>query len=232
MKVFLKRALLWIWKTVLTFALLFLASALLRSLILLPAGLDEKTALWPLAAGFMGGLLIFCLGWRFTRLYVLGHELTHWLAAKLCARRTGEFRVSAEGGSVAVENPNVFIVLAPYFVPLFALVWIGLYGVGQLFLDWDRGSPLTVFYAGVGLFYAYHTVLTAQSLWRGQQDLQLFGPLFSLSVITSANLGILLMSIMVAGRQWGRGWRVLLESLEKNWESVEALAEVARRALS
>jgi len=200
-----------VFRTAATPVLLFLTVAVGWTILLLPVNLSPRVAALPATVGFAVGAIIFSLGCRFSGLYVLGHELTHYLAAKLCFRKTGPLKVGLRDGSVTVEHPNVFIVLSPYIIPGFALAWIGLYGV-ILFVYPEPGWRLvSAFYAGVGLSYAYHVVLTFVALWRGQDDLKLYGPVFSLSAIFFGNAVTVFAATVIAGRHWHEALPLLVK---------------------
>ena len=123
-------------------------------------------------------------------LYVLGHELTHWLAAKLFRRPTGAFHWGLQSGSVAVAAPNGAIILAPYCIPFYFLLALGVLAFCTLVRP--AWAADTRFQAGaallLGLCYAYHLALTARALWHGQSDLRHCGVLLSLVFIIGCNL--------------------------------------------
>ena len=202
----------------LTLVLLYLSIALGWTMVELPANLDRHSALLPGSIGFASGLILFSIGCRFLALYVVGHELTHWLAAKLFLRKTGTFRVGSASGCVAVERPNVWIVLAPYFIPVYTLIWIGFYGVFCFWHGPATGRIAQLFHAGVGFSYAFHTVLTFQALLHGQQDLRLYGRTFSLSLILFCNLAILLVCLIVASRQFSYGTQLFARHVSTMWQ--------------
>ena len=54
------------------------------------------------------GLITFKFICKFNPIYVFGHEFAHWLAAKICRRRTGKLSIGLKSGSVEVEKPNTF----------------------------------------------------------------------------------------------------------------------------
>lgn len=196
--------------------LLAAAAALARALVLLPANLPQTRGMTALSVGFVGGVLAFWFVVRLPRLYVLGHELTHWLTALVFRRRTRGFRVGLEGGSVMVERPNMWIVLAPYFVPVYTLLWIGLYGFYRLV----RGAPdpggiaATVAYAGVGVTYAFHVVWTVIALRTGQSDLRMHGVVLSILLIVCLNLLFVYGGMVVATRRYTAGVQCLIRGGE------------------
>ncbi len=209
-------------RCVLIAVLLYLSVGMLLSMVAMgmPQSMARQATWVPVTVGFLGGLVLFVAGCRFFVLYVFGHELTHWLAAKLFGRRTGRFRVGKSGGSVAVERPNVWIVLAPYFVPVYTVIWVGLYGITCFF--WRAPSPFVVqaFYGGVGVTYAFHIVLTVHSLSREQTDLRAYGRPLSMSLIFFCNILIVFVTVTIAGRQVGEGVRRFCDQLALQWQWV------------
>lgn len=199
--------------------LLFVAVGFVWALLQLglPDNLGRQTAIVPAGAAFTSGLVLFAVGARFLIVYVFGHELTHWLAAKVFRRRTEQFRVGKTGGSVAVERPNFLIVLAPYFVPIYTIIWIGIYGVCCFWYRYPAKPVVQVFYAGVGLTYAFHVALTVYSMTGRQPDLLYCGRLFSVAVILCCNAGLLFFTLILAGRQWSDGIDVLWNCLRTEY---------------
>lgn len=184
--------------------LFFLSVVCLITLGRLPVTFDQRIVI-PLSAGFAGGMIFFTCVSRLPFLYVCGHEITHWFAAKFFLRETGPMAVAGHGGSVHVERPNIWIVLAPYFIPVYAVVWTGIYGLVQMF--W-RDSPgwLTIAYTvGLGITYAFHVRMTIYALSRAQSDLGMHGPVLSLTLIAFCNLALILACIIVASGEWSRG---------------------------
>jgi hypothetical protein len=215
-----RKGLLLLVRAALTVLLLFLSLALVQTLLVLPAGVSLSRMAFAVILGFSAGILLFTFGARFLGVYVFGHEFTHWLAAKFFLRKTGAIRVSSTSGSVAVERPNLLIILSPYVVPIYTMLWIGLYGVLLLCFSEPRPWFRSSFHAGVGLTYAFHVVRTAHALSRQQQDLKLYGTAFSLSVILCSNLMLLLLAWGAAGGQSGEAWRVLCQRVGVQWQIV------------
>lgn len=214
---------------VLTPVLLFVAVALVRAGAVLPFTLDTANTAAPVVVGFAIGLVVFGAGWQCLGLYVLGHELTHWFAAKLFLRQTGRMSVGSAGGSVAVERPNVWIVLAPYCVPLYALVWTGLYGAWCFWQGPPGEWPVRIFNLGLGLAYGFHVVLTVYALRLGQADLRVYGRVFSLALIVFCNLALLFAALVTAQRQWPAAVQVLGATLAGQWRDV---LDIVRQALA
>jgi len=216
--------------------LLYLTGALLWAVADLPVALDRNAAFLPLVLGFTGGVLFFSFFSRPLMVYVFGHELTHWLAAKVFLRRTGAFHAGAAGGSVAVERPNIWIALAPYFFPVYTVIWIGLYGA---YCFWRRAAgpaewAVRTAYAGVGATYAFHVVLTAYALLRGQRDLRLYGRVLSLSFIFFCNVLLVFLGLVLVSRQYAAAVALVWDRLGREWAAVRdgarLLSALAARA--
>ena len=211
------------------------AVALGWTILTLPLCVDPRTVLWPAVAGFVTAELFLLSGLRLVRLYVVGHELTHWLAAKLCGRRTGRLRAEASRGSIEVDDPNALIVLAPYFVPVYSLAWIGLYGLLRMAVGTVPDWGVALFSAGLGATCAFHLTLTVLALQRGQEDLRLCGPVFSMSVVLFGNLALVFLALVVAGRLWSLGFGLLAQRLADLWwlgSDLAALAAALARRLT
>ena len=185
-----KRCLLAVGKAIATVAFLTVSGWLVRcgALRLRDGNLSLHAAVG--AAACLAGILLFH---RFPLipLYILGHELSHWFTAKLFRLKTGKIRLHRNHGSVEIDNPNVWVTLAPYFVPLYTLLLLGIWGQ----LVWFVPQPPS--WAGwlaavlIGLSYGYHIALTWRALRQGQEDLRIHGVCFSLSLIVMMNLLLL-----------------------------------------
>jgi len=212
-----KRAVATLLRVLLLPPLIALSGAFVCALGDLGGNLDLGNAVLPITAGFAACLGLCACGFRFLRLYVFGHELTHWVAAKLFLRETGGLRLARASGSVGVERPNIWIVLAPYFIPVYTLAWIGFWGVFRFFNRAPGLAAAHTFHAGLGFTYAFHIVLTTQALLRQQEDLRRYGRIFSLAVILCCNLALLFAALLIAGRQWRAGIGLLQGYLVVEW---------------
>lgn len=119
-------------------------------------------------------------------LYVLGHELTHAIAALMCGGRVHSLRVTKEGGYVETDADNVFIALAPYFVPIWMLCWLG----GVWLVNWccPFASFEAWFYGGFGFWCTFHVYWTIWILPREQPDMLSNGIVFSTLMIFIMNM--------------------------------------------
>jgi hypothetical protein len=170
---------------------------------------------------FIGGVVSFAilavLLWRPVVVYVFGHELVHAMATWMCLGKVSNLAASTTGGQVTTSKSNTFIRLAPYCVPLYALLAVGTY----LALNtWWRplGGYIQWLALALGVFYAFHVGFTLWSLRRDQPDLKPDGWLFSLVLIYIGNLAIfvLLMGFICDG-QITSAWPALKESALLGW---------------
>ncbi len=177
--------------------ILIVASAINLYAIVLTFQKSQFThsATWCLA-GFVGGLVFFKFIYRFDPLYVFGHELAHWLAAKICRRKTGKFKAGLKSGSVEVHNPNTFIMLAPYFFPTSTFLLCPFYfSLGMLKFEVQAQAQL-IFFTLIGISLAHHIYMNVRlTLLTKQSDFDKPGKFYSVSIIFFANT-ILLFFIL------------------------------------
>lgn len=116
-------------------------------------------------------------------LCVLEHECTHALVGLLFGKLPVGMRVSAwEGGEVQLRGgSNLWISLAPYFLPTLSLIVLPITWLFSLF-----DSPF--FYAVLGFTIAFHVVTNWNETSFRQTDLQRAGYLTSVLVLPIANL--------------------------------------------
>ena len=125
--------------------------------------------------------------------YVFGHELTHALWTWIFGGRVKKFKASAKGGHVVVTKSNFLIVLAPYFFPIYAVLLVLLFALGQVALGWTR--YLVWFHLLVGAAYGFHLTLTWHVLQTSQSDITSQGWFFSTVIIFLGNILVLLLGI-------------------------------------
>jgi hypothetical protein len=143
---------------------------------------------WAIAfgAGLVTWLLVFAFLPRTMWFYVLGHEFTHALAAMLAGGKVSAFQVSAKGGHVVTDRVNWWITLAPYFIPLYALIWMALWLCVDFWYPLKAWQP--ILYFGLGVFWCFHLTFTASMFHLGQTDITSQGIVFSAVVILFINL--------------------------------------------
>jgi len=162
------------------------------SLVLGETGGNDRV--WvALLAGAGCWLVIYLLLPKPMWVYVFGHELTHVLWTWLFGGKVTKFKTSAEGGHVVVTKSNFLIALAPYFFPLYAVLVVGAYAVGNLVWNW---RPYVVwFHLCLGAAYAFHITLTWHVLKSSQSDITDQGYVFSAVVIFLGNAAVLVAGV-------------------------------------
>ena len=173
---------------------------------------------------------VFLFRWRkFSPVYVFGHEMTHWIVAKLFLKETGKFRVGMTKGSVEIADGNVWITLAPYIVPFYVLLAMGVFGLSQVFLYPSPPWAALAFVICAGLGYAYHCVLTVYAIGLSQSDLKVYGEFFSLSLIIAGNVLFLLLVLLLSNGQWRKAFDVFCGMSAWQWNIVGNLIGSLRR---
>ncbi|MBN1621433.1 MAG: hypothetical protein JW871_02445 [Endomicrobiales bacterium] len=123
------------------------------------------------------------------RTYIFGHELTHAIVGILSGARLKSFKVTSRGGSVKLTKTNVWITLAPYFVPIYTIIIVFIYWVCGQFWQVSPFYPYLLFLVGFTL--SFHFSLTHYALVQGQTDIKQFGAFFSSVFIIVINCIIL-----------------------------------------
>ncbi len=186
---------------------------LILAVLLLPACLGAAEALWrvvrasggadttwvPLLAGAGCWLTVFLLLPKPMLLYVFGHELTHALWTWLFGGKVQKLKASAQGGHVVVSKTNFLIALAPYFFPLYVVLVVLVFSLGNLLWNWR--SLRVWFHLLVGAAYAFHATLTWHILETDQSDVSGQGYLFSAVVIFLGNAAVLLLGLPLLTQQ-------------------------------
>lgn len=150
-----------------------------------------------------------------TKAYVFGHELTHASAAWMSGGQVKGFKVSSNKGSVVTNKVTGFIALAPYMIPVYAVLVALAYGICGLF--WDVRAYLSWFLFGLGMSLAFHLVFTIEALKQKQTDLDVLGPVLSVGLIFWANITFVVGILSLVSpevRFWNylvNGWRASSE---------------------
>jgi hypothetical protein len=151
-----------------------------------PAGHWGESWFVSFGAGFLTWAVIYAFLPRTMWLYVLGHEFTHALAAMIAGGKIHSFQVSAKGGHVVTDRVNWWITLSPYFVPIYALIWMALWLSVDFWYPLKAWQP--ILYFGLGVLWCFHLTFTASMFHLKQTDLSSQGILFSLVIISMINL--------------------------------------------
>lgn len=168
---------------------------------------DKKLWVTPQVWFFSSGCLFwFLLGWlglQPSYLYVFAHEMTHVLSSRFSGGRIIDMKISESGGYIDTDKTSTFITLSPYFIPLYSLLVVCLYGVVSLFFNleadryWLWSSDYMVFQWGwvffflIGLTWCFHLTYTIKALAAEQSDLTYNGEFFSMILIFFVNLVVL-----------------------------------------
>jgi hypothetical protein len=174
----------------LSLPLITLSGFLIHAFTRLNYSSGESSLLIALSAGFIGGVLFFVFINRFTKFYVFGHELAHWIFAKVFMRETQNFKVGKDAGGVQIKDPNIWITLAPYFYPTFTIIWIPFWFVFKYF-EREFSWSTDLFFGILSFTWAYHFVLTLYALKFEQSDIKKYGRPISFSLILFINLFII-----------------------------------------
>jgi hypothetical protein len=160
------------------------------------------TVSWSLIYSVFGRKLMIC--------YVFAHEWTHVLVARLFGAKIYDVKVSAKGGYVETNKSNVFISLAPYVLPFYTLLFMGLCLVMNQFIPlhqiqeiplwhWQFPFDYTKFYfTGIGITCGFHLSYTVATLKTEQTDLLRNGESFSLILIMTLNIYLLAFLLVFA----------------------------------
>lgn len=142
-------------------------------------------------AAFLIGAVAFVPVWYVMRRLVPGtvgylttleHELTHILVGLLFLKRPLSLRVTARrGGAVVLTGSNLWITLAPYFLPTVTLPLIGF----ELLVS---GSGERALLTASGASVAYHLLSTWSEIGVVQQDFRDAGLWQSLWLLPVANV--------------------------------------------
>jgi len=186
----------------------FIAAEIRTFIDLVPQGQWGDAWILSFGAGFAAWFLIFLFLPRAMWLYVLGHEFTHALAAMLSGGKVSAFKVTSKGGHIMTDKISWWIALSPYFVPIYALIWIGLWLTIDFYHSLRPWQP--VLYFGLGFFWCFHLTFTCSMLHPRQTDLSGEGYIFSGVVIVSFNLITVLVLLAILTHDFSGSCRIFL----------------------
>jgi hypothetical protein len=147
----------------------------------------------PFLAGAACWCVIFFLLPKPMWIYVFGHELTHALWTWLFGGQVKKMKVTSSGGHVLISKTNFVIALAPYFFPLYAVIIVLVFALGNWVWHWH--GYFVYFHLLIGAAYAFHVTLTFHTLQTRQTDITSQGYLFSAVIIFLGNVSVLLFGI-------------------------------------
>ena len=162
------------------------------------AGLGLTAAAWILGRHVIDPSGRYGWGMRAARwMYVLGHELTHALAAWTSGGKVFAIHVEEKGGHVDLSHSSAFIALAPYCAPFHAVLVV----VGYRLLLWlkPEAQAEALFLLLMGAALAFHALMTWETLTQVKQpDLaHAGGSVFSFALIGLAN-GLVVLLLLKA----------------------------------
>lgn len=178
-----------------------------------------------------GGLLwaaAYFAGVRPVTAYVLGHELSHYVTARLFGGRIFDWKVSAAGGYVETDKSNTWITLAPYLIPFYTILIMLAFGIVGLALDMQEAhaipvwkwtvslKPLRFLYALIGFTWCFHATYTVKTVIAEQGDLKRNGEFFSMMLIFLINAFLIIALFLAASPAPGLG----LAEVVRCWWSV------------
>ena len=149
---------------------------------------------------FLIGFVLYCFlhkyVYNFSRPYVFAHEISHALAALCSGYKVSDIKVKEESGHTKVSDINTFVLLAPYCLPLYAVISIIAFYITSLFWK-DILAYNTIFLGLLGFLVALHLVHTFKTLTETKQsDITLAGGgVFSFVLIAVINLSLLIILI-------------------------------------
>jgi hypothetical protein len=171
------------------------AVSLVWNIFLMVVTLGDRAtdSVLPLFGGIVSYFIFQAILFRPVRTYVFGHELTHAVAGLMSGAKLKGFKVTSNGGSVTLTKTNVWITLAPYFVPIYTVIAVILYKILSRFYPVD--GYYWIFLFSVGFTLSFHFGLTNYAISQGQSDLKRFGRFFSgvfILVVTCLVMAVLL----------------------------------------
>lgn len=145
--------------------------------------------------GFITYIVFQIVFFKPIRTYIFGHELTHAIASIISGGKVKSFKVRKTGGNVTLTKTNTFVTLAPYFVPIYTLLFIIAYwAIKQIF---DTNTHYRHFLFIFGFTIALHLSLTVFAIRQGQSDLKRYGFIYSLILIFILNCTVLSLILML-----------------------------------
>lgn len=164
------------------------------------------------------GFLLFLILYVSVRIpvlwYILGHELTHGVMGWLMGAKVWGLRVKQETGSVRISHRNAWVLLSPYFVPLYLLLFLGVCGLLSLRWGWVGTVWGCVIAVASGLLWGFHFCFTVNNLVQRQTDLEPYGVFFSMIWIAVMNVLVLVcVDVALTPLGCGLAWEVCSETV-------------------
>ena len=121
------------------------------------------------------------------------------------------------------DTDNLFVALAPYFVPLWMLVWMLLFFVANWIAPFETYLPWL--FSGFGFWWAFHVYWTLWVIPREQPDLLENGVVLSFMIIMLTNIAALVVMLRCFGVLSFHGyWQDFKYCAREIYETYHALA--------
>ena len=135
--------------------------------------------------------LIHTLLFKPAFLYTLSHETVHAIVSMAFGGKVRAVRVSGKGGETRTTRSNILVEIAPYFTPLYTLLFcLAAFVLVRLF---DMKGVQDLFFLLIGISLTFHVVMTVDFLKTKQPDLMKLGSLFSVELVYVVNLLIIIV---------------------------------------
>lgn len=135
---------------------------------------------------------------------IIAHEMTHAFFAFITFHKVKGIRIEGDnsGGEMAFEGEgNWLIIIAPYFFPLFGLVYLIIFSVYTTF------APTNLFLNGIlGYFVGYHLDTVGSQIHEKQTDLPKVSYKFCAMFLPSANLWTVGCMLAFNSKGWSGIW--------------------------
>ncbi|MCX7959803.1 MAG: M50 family metallopeptidase [Deltaproteobacteria bacterium] len=152
---------------------------------------------WHFISGSAAGIILFPFFNRRKFIRTFEHEMTHLLFAKLFFGKIKQLNVTSDGEGYVEYSafPNPFIVLSPYFFPLFS-------SCIALLIPILNPAFSLYFYILSGFFLANHLLSSISEIFSSQPDIRQEGIIFSAVFIiffTIFTYGIIISEVISYG---------------------------------
>ncbi|ACC98895.1 hypothetical protein Emin_1345 [Elusimicrobium minutum Pei191] len=151
---------------------------------------------------FLGGAALYLtfhfFVYNFSRFYVAAHEFTHAVVALFFGYKVKGLKISKDSGNVKLDGFNEIVVLAPYVIPLYFLVF-ALISLILIYNGLDNVIYRNIYSFIFGFLFCFHITHTLKTLFEvSQPDVKMAGGrIFSFVVITLSNIIFILIFLAV-----------------------------------
>ena len=104
-----------------------------------------------------------------------------------------------------MTRDNFFVALAPYFIPIYAVMVFVAFALGREILNWEGAGAWATFFWALGLSYSFHILLTWDILHTRQPDITSQGYIFSAVIIFLGNALVVGLGLNIVSSDIGLG---------------------------